>query len=61
MNRHDTLKVLRILILRDLVRHLVDYDAYSAFIGLFLDGFLRDRHGADDEEMFDMCLETIVQ
>ena len=49
------------MILRDLVRHLVDYEAYSAFIELFLDGLLRDRHGADDEEMFDMCLETIIQ
>ena len=52
------LKVLRVLIITDSVRNLVDYESYYTFIGFFLYDILdRDAH---DKELAELCYETII-
>ena len=53
------LKLLRVLILTDLVRRFADYQSYSTFISFFLDDIISKDEG--DEELFELCLETIIQ
>ena len=53
------LKLLRVLIITDLVRNFVDYESYSTFICFFLDDVL-DKDGSDDD-LAERCYETIIQ
>ena len=58
MDRTHMLKVLRVLIITDSVRNLVDYESYCTFIGFFLYDVLdRDGH---DKELAELCYETII-
>ena len=58
MDRTHMLKVLRVLIIIDSVRNLVDYESYCTFIGFFL-YYVLDRDG-HDKELADLCYETII-
>ena len=58
MPRADLWKLLRVLVIADLVRTFADYESYSTFIGFFLDEVL-DHYG--DGELVEMCCETIIQ
>ena len=58
MDRTHMLKVLRVLIITDSVRNLVDYESYYTFIGFFLYDIL-DRY-AHDQELAELCYETII-
>ena len=53
------LKALRVIILTDLVRRFADYESYSTFICFFLHEILNKDEG--DEEMVELCLETIIE
>ena len=58
MDRSQMLKVLRVLILTNLVRNFVDYESYCTFICFFLYDILdRDGH---DKELADLCYESII-
>ena len=59
MARHRILKLLRVLIITDLVRQFADYDSYCTFICFFIHEVL-DNDGAD-EELVERCLESIIQ
>ena len=59
MDRTHMLKVLRVLIITDLVKEFADYESYSTFICFFLNEVL-DRDGLH-EELVEQCLETIIQ
>ena len=57
MARTRMLKVLRLLIISDLVRQFADYESYSKFIGLFMDHSL----ARDDAELYELCFETLIE
>ena len=59
MNRASMLKVLMVIIHTDLVRRFADYESYSTFISFFLDDIL--KKDVDGEDIFELCLETIIQ
>ena len=59
MNRASMLKVLIAIIHTDLVRRFADYESYSTFISFFLEYILTKDVGYED--MFELCLETIIQ
>ena len=52
-------KALRVIILTDLVRRFADFESYYKFICFFLNEILTKDGG--DEELVDLCLETIIE
>lgn len=59
MSRGRFLKLLRVLIITDLLRTFADYESYCTFIAFFLDDVC--GHDGEDDGLLEMCCETIIQ